>query len=134
MLCSVELMLAGLSINIPMLRPFYIRFRAKYSKSSSADRSGSYNKASGSRQLQLGNGRVTPANYQAWIELVNIPPPPTFLSQDPFFSREHSADDEQADKDQAMMTFDDASSERKLTMDAPCDGIHVQKDVVISRA
>jgi hypothetical protein len=32
-----------------------------------------------------------------------------------------------------MMTFDDASSERKLTMDAPCDGIHVQKDVVISR-
>lgn len=73
MLCSVELMLAGLSINIPMLRPFYIRFRAKYSKSSSADRSGSYNKASGSRQLQLGDGRVTPANYQAWIELVNIP-------------------------------------------------------------
>ena len=69
MLCSVELMLAGLSINIPMLRPFYIRFRAKYSKSSSADRSGSY-KASGSRQLQLGDGRVTPANYQAWIELV----------------------------------------------------------------
>ncbi|OSS51115.1 hypothetical protein B5807_04610 [Epicoccum nigrum] len=106
MLCSVELMLAGLSINIPMLRPFYIRFRAKYSKSSSADRSGSY-KASGSRQLQLGDGRVTPANYQAWIEL--------------------------ADKDQAMMTFDDASSERKLTMDAPCEGIHVQKDVVISR-
>lgn len=86
MLCSVELMLAGLSINIPMLRPFYIRFRAKYSKSSSADRSGSYNKASGSRQLQLGNGRVTPANYQAWIELVNTPLPPPPLFQDLFFS------------------------------------------------
>lgn len=77
MLCSVELMLAGLSINIPMLRPFYIRFRAKYIKSSSADRSGSY-KISGSRQLQLGDGRVTPANYQAWIELVNTPFPSFF--------------------------------------------------------
>lgn len=79
MLCSVELMLAGLSINIPMLRPFYIRFRAKYSKSSSAGRSGSYNKASGSRQLQLGDGRVTPANYQAWIELVRTTPLRRFL-------------------------------------------------------
>ncbi|KXH67555.1 hypothetical protein CSAL01_04323 [Colletotrichum salicis] len=40
MLCTVELMLAGLCINIPMLRPFYLRWRAKY-KSSSLENSNS---------------------------------------------------------------------------------------------
>ncbi|KAF2994180.1 hypothetical protein E8E13_001719 [Curvularia kusanoi] len=111
MLCSVELMLAGLSINIPMLRPFYIRFRSRYSKSSSAGKSGGYasHKASGSRQL--GDAPVRPQNYMAWIEL--------------------------ADKDQTMVTCDDNSSERKLTLDHEqhnaLHSIHVQKDVVVSR-
>ncbi|KAF2712347.1 hypothetical protein K504DRAFT_531460 [Pleomassaria siparia CBS 279.74] len=35
MLCTVELMLAGLCINIPMLRSFYRRWRAKYRSSPS---------------------------------------------------------------------------------------------------
>jgi hypothetical protein len=70
MLCSIELMLAGLCINIPMLRPFYIRVRAKY-KSSSMSGSGALgsHKQSGSRQL----GAVTPnrvGHHTAWIELV----------------------------------------------------------------
>ncbi|KAJ4403693.1 hypothetical protein N0V91_006393 [Didymella pomorum] len=98
MLCSIELMLAGLCINIPMLRPFYIRVRAKY-KSSSMSGSGALgsHKQSGSRQL----GAVTP---------------------------------NRADKDQTMVTSDDASSERKLTSSLPNDAaIHVQKDWVVSR-
>ncbi|KAF2626247.1 hypothetical protein BU25DRAFT_472527 [Macroventuria anomochaeta] len=67
MLCTVELMLAGLCTNIPMLQPFYIRLRVKY-KSSSMSNSGGQgsHKASGSRQL--GAVQVRPANYMAWIE------------------------------------------------------------------
>ncbi|KAF2642279.1 hypothetical protein P280DRAFT_540077 [Massarina eburnea CBS 473.64] len=37
MLCNIELMLAGLCTNIPMLRPFYLRCRAKYGSSSVTD-------------------------------------------------------------------------------------------------
>ncbi|KAF1922967.1 uncharacterized protein M421DRAFT_335586 [Didymella exigua CBS 183.55] len=70
MLCSIELMLAGLCINIPMLRPFYIRFRAKY-KSSSVSSSGGLgsHKQPGSRQP--GAPPLRPDNYTAWIELVS---------------------------------------------------------------
>ena len=122
MLCTVELMLAGLCINIPMLRPFYIRLRAKY-KSSSMSNSGGQasHKVSGSKQL--GAVPARPANYMAWIELVsnlNV-------------SLTDSSNNVQADKDQTMVTVDDASSERKLTMDQPSDAIHVQKDWVVSR-
>ena len=40
----------------------------------------------------------------------------------------------QADKDQTLVTSDDASSERKLTASLPNDAsIHVQKDWVVSR-
>lgn len=42
------------------------------------------------------------------------------------------ADNTQADKDQTVVTHDDASSERKLTSDQPSDAIHVKKDWVIS--
>lgn len=44
------------------------------------------------------------------------------------------SDTVQADKDQTMVTSDDASSERKLTSDPSSTAIHVQKDWVISRA
>lgn len=73
MLCTVELMLAGLCINIPMLRPFYLRLRSKY-KSNSMGNSGGHGslKASGSRQL--GDAPPRPANYMAWIELVSALP------------------------------------------------------------
>ncbi|KAF1347433.1 hypothetical protein EJ07DRAFT_169694 [Lizonia empirigonia] len=106
MLCTVELMLAGICINIPMLRPFYIRWRAR-SKNSSLNNTGGQgsHKASGSRQLAAGQPRS--ANHMAWIEL--------------------------AGKDHTTVTDDDASSERKLTSNQPSDAIHVQKDFVISR-
>lgn len=69
MLCTVELMLAGLCINIPMLRPFYLRWRTKY-KSSSMENSNShsgFNKGSRSGQLKV---QPKPGQYTAWIELV----------------------------------------------------------------
>jgi len=123
MLCTVELMLAGLCINIPMLRPFYTRFRAKY-KTSSMSKSGGQgsHKASGSRQL--GAVQARPANYMAWIELVSTPGLRILQTE---------SNKTQDDKDQTLVTSDDASSERKLTSDQPSDAIHVQKDWVISR-
>lgn len=124
MLCTVELMLAGLCINIPMLRPFYIRLRAKY-KSSSMSNSKGQTSHKGSDSRQLGGVQARPANYMAWIELVS-----TYSHQ----TSQTGSDNTQADKDQTMVTSDDASSERKLTSDQPSDAIHVQKDWVISRA
>lgn len=45
-----------------------------------------------------------------------------------------AANNTQADKDQTMVTSDDASSERKLTASLPNDAaIRVQKDWVVSR-
>ena len=71
MLCSIELMLAGLCVNIPMLRPFYLRWRTKQKTS----------------QNSLSNGQAAYKSYQsdplavsepgqrnnhtAWIELVS---------------------------------------------------------------
>ncbi|KAJ8113909.1 hypothetical protein OPT61_g4080 [Boeremia exigua] len=104
--CTVELMLAGLCINLPMLRPLYIRLRAKY-KSSSMNDSGEPGSHKKSDSRQLGEAAARPVNHMAWIEL--------------------------ADKDQTMVTSDDASSERKLTTHQPDDAIHVKKDWVIPR-
>ncbi|KAK4228583.1 hypothetical protein QBC38DRAFT_151112 [Podospora fimiseda] len=68
MLCSVELMLAGICINIPMLRPFYIRWRQKH-KSSGDD--SSYPHAGSQRPTgNLPTVGSAPVNYTAaWIEL-----------------------------------------------------------------
>ncbi|KAK4176959.1 hypothetical protein QBC36DRAFT_141369 [Triangularia setosa] len=90
MLCSIELMLAGICINIPMLRPFYLRWRQKHK--SSADNS-AY--ADPSTLKGPRSGKVTPlpsvkGNYSAWIEL----------------------DD---DKDRDSESNNDGCSERKLT-------------------
>ncbi|KAJ4354766.1 hypothetical protein N0V95_003539 [Ascochyta clinopodiicola] len=123
MLCTVELMLAGLCINIPMLRPFYIRLRAKY-KSSSMSASGALGSHKASDSRQLGAVQARPANYMAWIELV---------SQLYVNMYRNVSNSSKADKDQTMVTCDDASSERKLTLDQPSDAIHIQKDWVISR-
>lgn len=67
MLCTVELMLAGLCINIPMLRPFYIRFRAKYN-SSSIDKSRQQNTFGYPHTGHLAQPRQ--GHHTTWIELV----------------------------------------------------------------
>ncbi|KAK4651941.1 hypothetical protein QC762_606935 [Podospora pseudocomata] len=90
MLCSIELMLAGICINIPMLRPFYTRWRKKYK--SSADNSGYADPSTGQGAR---SGKATPlpsvkGNYNAWIELED-------------------------DKDRDSDSNNDGCSERKLT-------------------
>ncbi|KAH7390012.1 hypothetical protein BKA66DRAFT_581728 [Pyrenochaeta sp. MPI-SDFR-AT-0127] len=108
MLCTVELMLAGLCINIPMLRPFYLQWRAKY-KSSSLSNAGRPSAAKSSAAGQLGSNQARPGHYTKWMEL--------------------------DDKDQmnVTITHDDESSERKLTLDQPHDAIHVSKDWQVTR-
>lgn len=71
MLCTIELMLAGLCINIPMLRPFYLQWRAKY-KNSSFNNSGRQSgpKLSVSGQMGSGHRQPRPGQYTQWIELV----------------------------------------------------------------
>ncbi|KAF2133897.1 hypothetical protein P153DRAFT_419727 [Dothidotthia symphoricarpi CBS 119687] len=106
MLCTVELMLAGLCINIPLLRPFYKRWRAKYK--SSSDGSGGHE----SGKVSLRKGHLVPPqarqdNYMAWIEL--------------------------DDKERTMITQHDAGSETKLTSEAPDVAIHVSRDWAITR-
>ncbi|KAF4459441.1 integral membrane [Fusarium albosuccineum] len=105
MLCTVELMLAGLCINIPMLRPFYLRCRAKY-KSSQATSSTDQSFSKGSRK---GNLVPEPAmgHHTAWIEL--------------------------SDKDQETGSNDDAGSERKLTQQPPSASIQVSKRWDVAR-
>ncbi|KAF2853870.1 hypothetical protein T440DRAFT_487162 [Plenodomus tracheiphilus IPT5] len=103
MLCTVELMLAGLCINIPMLRPFYLQWRAKY-KNSSLSNSGRQS-APLSVPGPLRSNEARPGHYTQWLEL--------------------------HDKDQTnvTVTHDDASSERKLTAPhPPHDAIHVSKN------
>ncbi|CAA9961210.1 hypothetical protein PTMSG1_04594 [Pyrenophora teres f. maculata] len=107
MLCSVELMLAGLCINIPMLRPFYLAWRRRY-KESSLSNSESGVKRSGTGRI-AGSNQQRPGQYTQWMEL--------------------------ADKDMTNVTVtgDDASSERKLTADPlPFDAIQVSKDFVVT--
>lgn len=109
MLCTVELMLAGLCINIPMLRPFYLQWRAKYKNSSfNSSARQTDNKLNESGQVR--SERSAPGMYTQWLEL--------------------------DDKDQmnTMVTHDDASSERKLTEDGPNDAIHVSKNFSITRS
>jgi hypothetical protein len=68
MLCTVELMLAGLCINIPMLRPFYVRLRAKYKIGHSSQDPRSETKLSRGDNLNRTQSRL--AKNLAWIELV----------------------------------------------------------------
>ena len=68
MLCTIELMLAGLCINIPMLRPYYLQWRAKY-KSTSLSASGRRdNQLSGSGHLKSDGQRA--GHFTQWMELV----------------------------------------------------------------
>lgn len=120
MLCSLELILAGLCINIPMLRPFYIRLRAKYRPSKSSSGLGVH-KVSGSRQLREIQDR--PEKDMTWLELVGVLK--TNIAR-------MKADNMQNDKDQSITTSDDASLERRFTSEQPRGEIHVRKDWVIS--
>lgn len=72
MLCSIELMLAGLCINIPMLRPFYLRWRTKQKTSSSGLTDGQANFKS-YRSDPLAVSQPGQRNHTAWIELVSQP-------------------------------------------------------------
>ncbi|KAF4831246.1 Satratoxin biosynthesis SC1 cluster protein 4 [Colletotrichum tropicale] len=106
MLCTIELMLAGLCINIPMLRPFYVRWRARY-KSSSMENSNEQSgyKHGSSNQLKV---QPKPGQYTAWIEL--------------------------NDKDgHETVSNDDGGSERNLTRGQPSDAIHVKTNWKITR-
>ncbi|KAL1585108.1 hypothetical protein WHR41_06543 [Cladosporium halotolerans] len=89
MLCSIELMLAGLCINIPMLRPFYLRWRAKHKSSAAGSQDFHSAALKASRTNPLEEGRHG-QGHTTWIELEN----------------DSSHDD-------------DGSSERKLTRDQP---------------
>ena len=68
MLCTVELMLAGLCINIPMLRPFYLQWRKKYKLTTMSN--------SGRRSAPLSepglgsSNQARPGHYTQWMELV----------------------------------------------------------------
>jgi len=75
MLCSIELMLAGLCVNIPMLRPFYLRWRTKHKMSQGGSQA--FNQGTGgfksirSDQLAENQPAHGPAKHTAWIELVS---------------------------------------------------------------
>jgi hypothetical protein len=70
MLCTVELMLAGLCINIPMLRPFYLQWRKTY-KSASGSNSGHLSAIKRSNTGGLGSQQQRPGHYTQWMELVS---------------------------------------------------------------
>jgi hypothetical protein len=75
MLCSIELMLAGLCVNIPMLRPFYLRWRTKHKMSQGGSQA--FNQGTGgfksirSDPLAENQPAHGPAKHTAWIELVS---------------------------------------------------------------
>jgi hypothetical protein len=80
MLCSIELMLAGLCVNIPMLRPFYLRWRTNHKMSQGGSQA--FNQGTGPfksiRSDPLADGQEpcnghAPAHHTAWIELVSSP-------------------------------------------------------------
>jgi hypothetical protein len=80
MLCSIELMLAGLCVNIPMLRPFYLRWRTNHKMSQGGSQA--FNQGTGGfksiRSDPLADGQApcnghAPAHHTAWIELVSTP-------------------------------------------------------------
>ena len=72
MLCTVELMLAGLCTNIPMPRPFYIRLRSKYWSSNSKSNSKGDDYTIGSCKAVIGN-QSGQGVHTTWIELVSYP-------------------------------------------------------------
>lgn len=70
MLCSIELMLAGLCISIPKLRPFYLQWRAKYKSPTSdgvQESKGAAFKSSRSNHLAVNQEN---RGHMSWIELV----------------------------------------------------------------
>lgn len=71
MLCTIELMLAGLCINIPMLRPFYLRWRqrSKLSQSSRTEGTHGLGNESGLGNMVSARGKSQNEN-NTWIELV----------------------------------------------------------------
>jgi len=71
MLCSIELMLAGLCTNIPMLRPFYLRWRTKHKMSENGltDRQTAFKSY---RSDPLAVSQPGQRNHTAWIELVSL--------------------------------------------------------------
>ncbi|KAM0692428.1 hypothetical protein Q7P36_008631 [Cladosporium allicinum] len=105
MLCSIELMLAGLCVNIPMLRPFYLRWRTKHKMSQGGSQA--FNQGTGgfksirSDPLAENQPAHGPAKHTAWIEL--------------------------DDKEHDSLNDDDSGSQRKLTCDQP-SAIHVSKN------
>lgn len=123
MLCSIELMLAGLCINIPMLRPFYLRWRTKQ-KSSENGLSEGQAAYKSYQSDPLAVGQPGQRNHTAWIELV---------SQLCLYPIRHSETRliHQHDKDEDTCNYDDGSSERKLTTDQP-SVIHVSKDWTVA--
>jgi hypothetical protein len=64
-------MLAGLCINIPMLRPFYLQWRQKY-KSSSMSNSERLSAIKRSNTGGLGSQQARPGHYTQWMELVSL--------------------------------------------------------------
>jgi hypothetical protein len=73
MLCTIELMLAGICTSLPMIRPFYLKLRSHYKKSSMSG-SGRMNglKRSNTDQGGLGgSGHPRPGQYTQWMELVS---------------------------------------------------------------
>ena len=126
MLCSIELMLAGLCINIPMLRPFYLRWRTQRKMSQGGSQA--FNQGTGgfksirSDQLAENEPAHGPAKHTAWIELVsrNRNRKSTKKGTWANASRED-------DKEHDTLNDDDSGSQRKLTCDQP-SAIHVSKN------
>jgi hypothetical protein len=126
MLCSIELMLAGLCINIPMLRPFYLRWRTQRKMSQGGSQA--FNQGTGGfksiRSDQLADNEPAhgPAKHTAWIELVsrNRNRKSTKKGTWANASRED-------DKEHDTLNDDDSGSQRKLTCDQP-SAIHVSKN------
>jgi len=123
MLCSIELMLAGLCINIPMLRPFYLRWRTKQKSCENglSDGQAAY-KSYQSDPLAV--GQPGQRNHTAWIELVSQ----LYLYRFRYAGLRLMRQD---DKDEDTCNYDDGSSERKLTTDQP-SVIHVSKDWTVA--
>ena len=81
MLCTIELMLAGLCINIPMLRPFYLRWRQRSKLSQRSNTGDASGVMSGSGTGYTASARAKGKKDITWIELVRarrrfLPRPP----------------------------------------------------------
>ncbi|KAL2151656.1 hypothetical protein VTH82DRAFT_6754 [Thermothelomyces myriococcoides] len=108
MLCTVELMLACICINIPQLRPFYLQWRQKYKASRSGSRTEGTADLTGSKSkyFATATGKISHRSHRennTWIEL------------------------------EAGSGDDDGESERKLTRD-PNGGIYVSTNFSVSHS